>query len=442
VPATASRQDREASAAPAVAHPLVVLDDDPTGAQTLAGVRVLLAWEPGRIRRALAGRRCAHLLTNHRALVAERAYEVVRGAAAAALEALPSARLALRGDSTLRGHLLEEYLALRDAALPGRQPPILLVPALPSAGRVTVGGVHYYDRDGVRTPLHETEYARDGVFAYSDARLLAWAEERSQGLLRREDGREIHLTELRARGPEAVADALVELSALGRPAACAPDAETVEDVGVVARGLELALERGARVVVRCAPTFVGVAAGTAAPGLAEPPAAPAGAVVVCGSYVPATTRQLIRLLEARPGTLVEVDVLALASDDPGPEVARAAAAASELLVRRRLAVVATPRVRPPGTDNLAAGEQIAVNLARVLRAVEPRPSVVVAKGGITSAVTLREGLGALEAEVLGPILPGVSLWQAGDVAYVVFPGNVGGDTTLAETVRLILEAPC
>ena len=79
-------------------------------------------------------------------------------------------------------------------------PVLLLVPALPSAGRVTVGGVHLFERDGRRTPLHETEFAHDGVFAYTSSRLLEWAEERSGGLFRAGDGRELSLEELRSDG--------------------------------------------------------------------------------------------------------------------------------------------------------------------------------------------------------------------------------------------------
>ena len=59
--------------------------------------------------------------------------------------------------------------------------PLLLVPALPAAGRVTIGGVHMLERDGERVPLDRTEYARDGALAYSDADLGRWAEERSGG---------------------------------------------------------------------------------------------------------------------------------------------------------------------------------------------------------------------------------------------------------------------
>ena len=143
----------------------------------------------------------------------------------------------LRGDSTLRGHVLEEYLGVRDVVAPSGWPVLLLVPALPSAGRITVGGVHLFDRDGRRTPLHETEYARDGVFAYASARLLEWADERSGGLFRAGAGRELHLDVLRSRGPAAVTEALLALAATGDPVVFAPDAETVDDLDAGRRGI-------------------------------------------------------------------------------------------------------------------------------------------------------------------------------------------------------------
>jgi len=372
----------------------------------------------------------------------ERAYALVRGAAQTAYEAVPGARFALRGDSTLRGHVLEEYLALRDATMPGSHPVLLLVMALPSAGRVTVDGVHWMESQGRRIPLHETEYARDPAFGYESARLLTWAEERTDGLLPAEAGGELDLRELRRRGADAIADGLLALSGKGRAAAFVPDAETVEDLALIAAGLDRALNEGARVIVRSAPAFVGIASGTTARELEVPPLADHGILVVCGSHVPTTTRQLAQLLEARPGSLVEVDVEALASAHPEAEIARAAATCEALLASARLAVVATPRERPGALRTLEAGEQIALNLARVVADLPGRPRTVVAKGGITSAVTLRVGLGSTAADVVGPVLPGVSFWRARDraeepVDYFVVPGNVGGDALLVELVDLL-----
>jgi uncharacterized protein YgbK (DUF1537 family) len=424
---------------------LVVLDDDPTGAQAVTGVPVVLDWTPATLRQAAAGGPpSVYVITNHRALPPARAREIVLEAARAAVDALPEWEIFLRGDSTLRAHLREEYLGLRDATFPGRDRPLLLVPALPAAGRITVDGVHLLERDGSRTPLHETEYARDPAFAYSSARLLRWAEERSGGYFPAAAGVEVHLAELRSRGAAAVAEALGGLE--GRAAVCAPDAETLDDLQAIGAGLELAEAAGVRVVVRSAPTFVGVFAGNLATGFVEPPTAQRGLLVVCGSYVPTTTRQLGALLDERPGSLVEVHAVALAGGGAEREVERAAREAEALLRRNRLAVVATPRERPEGTETLEAGERIAANLARVVAALEGVPDVVLAKGGITSAVTVRAGLGAASALVVGPVADGIALWQVTrpggqTVPFLVFPGNVGSDRALAELVARILGSP-
>ena len=103
--------------------PLIVLDDDPTGTQAVEKVPVLLEWDAELVREAAAsGSPSVHVLTNSRAFPPARAAEIVRSAADAAVAALGRPRLALRGDSTLRAHLLEEYLAVRDAAFPGHGP--------------------------------------------------------------------------------------------------------------------------------------------------------------------------------------------------------------------------------------------------------------------------------------------------------------------------------
>lgn len=420
------------------ASSVVVLDDDPTGVQSLEGVRVLLRWDAERVGAALAGRRAVHLITNSRALPPDRVERLVAGAARVALATAADARVVLRGDSTLRGHLLEEYLGVRSVVAPGRWPVLLLVPALPAAGRITVDGVHLFVREGVPTPLHETEYADDGVFSYSSARLLAWAEERSDGLFRPSDGAELSLAALRAGGPAAVSDALCGLGGRGRPAAFGPDAETERDLELIAAGLTAAEAKGCEVIVRCAPAFAGVLAGTTA---REPASLPAGkrVLVVCGSYVPQTTRQLARLGDAHPDALVEADVRSFVDGDHEAEARRLGHVASELLDRGGLAVVATPRERPGTALSLEAGDCVAAGLAEVVARVVPRPDVIVAKGGATSAVTLRDGVGAAEAEVVGPVEPGVSLWSArwpgGEpLDYLVVPGNIGDDGLLARLV--------
>jgi uncharacterized protein YgbK (DUF1537 family) len=229
------------------------------------------------------------------------------------------------------------------------------------------------------------------------------------------------------------------LSRRNEPAVCAPDIELADDLRIVSDGLRRAEWAGARVVVRCGPAFAGVLTDTVAHESAELPRASESILIVCGSYVPTTSRQLARLLEAYPGVGLEAQVRLLASTAPEEEIARLAAAADRLLAARGLAVISTPRERPPATQSLETGEQIAVGLARVVAALTRRPGVVLAKGGITSAVTARMGLKASRAWVRGPVAPGVALWEIADgkqqaLPYIVVPGNVGADDLLEALV--------
>lgn len=422
----------------------MVLDDDPTGTQAVHDVPALLSWSLPDVRAASRESSSIHLLTNARALDPVEAELVTFDAATAARRAAPDATILLRGDSTLRGHLLAEYRAVTRAAFDGRNPVLLLVPALPAAGRVTLGGVHYTRLANGHQPVHESDFARDGVFAYRSSRLLEWAEQRTEGLLSAERGVEVPLERLRGRGPAAIAAAIRE-AASDLPAVVAPDVETASDLEVIAAGARLAYAQEVPLLVRAAPAFVGVLTNTIAPGFVDAPTARNGVLVVCGSYVARSTDQLQRLCDARGITPVVVDLHALLSSDGAlaAETARAAHEVDERLAEDGVAVLSTPRQRPAGTRTLEAGIRIARGLAAVLPALRCLPNVIVAKGGITAHVTAAEGLGCTCAHVVGPVTTGVALWRfearGRELSYLIFPGNVGDDDHLANVVTLLLE---
>jgi uncharacterized protein YgbK (DUF1537 family) len=429
----------------ALRTPIYALDDDPTGTQAVTDARVVCCWDGGQVARAGAGAvRSIHVLTNSRALEPAAARRVTADAARAVRAAAPDAWPLLRGDSTLRAHLCEEYDGLLDAYPEHRGAPLVLVPALPAAGRITVSGHHYQRQaDGTRIALEDTEYARDPSFAYTTAELLAWADERSGGRFRRDAGRVVALADLRRDGAAAVTRAL---AAAGRESVVALDAETDADLDAIAAGL-----RAARpVVLRCAPALVSALADNAAVALAEPGPLAGGVLVCVGSFVSLATRQVAALQAAVPTTIVEVDARALASPDPAPEAARATALVQAALAPRHAAILTTPRTLDPTLDSLPARARLADQLAAIVAACHGAAGAVVAKGGITSAVTVTRGLGATLADVLGPIAPGVALWRTLDgpgrgTPYAVVPGNVGDDDLLSVVVRRLLstdhEAP-
>ena len=419
--------------------PFVILDDDPTGTQAAADVTVIIDLEEHVLREWFRSHqpRPVYVLTNSRALAATEAHDLVAATANVVAREWPNARLVLRGDSTLRAHLAPEYLG---ASL-GSSPVLLLVPAMPSGGRVTIGGAHYLVRAGQRVPLQETEYAADPDLGYETSNLLDWAEERSAGLFPAKDGRVLELDEVRGVGAAAVPRAVEMLGRLHRPVACAVDAETEEDIHQIAEGVRQTCQRGLPVLVRCAPPLAAALACGQATRPATVPRVDGPVLVVSASYVPLSTAQLEAYGAAFPGTTVVADVEALLTRS-AEEQARLAKDLSSRLHRFGVAALVTPRTNPR-SPVLPRGASIVRALAQVLHLLSPRPSVVLAKGGVTAAVVALDGLGACTAHVRGPLTTGVSLWdlttrEGEQLPFVVFPGNIGSRSTLAEVVSELL----
>ena len=415
--------------------PLILLDDDSTGAQAAASVPIVLRPTVAALRAATA-RDAAYLVTNARAGTPAEAAAVTHAAATAVLAQAPSARLVLRGDSTLRAHFVEEH----DAVCRARgwiAAPAVLVPALPAAGRVTRDGVHYLLVDGAPVPVGETEFARDPHLGYRSSNLLDWAESRSEGRFRAVDGTVVALDAVRGPdGASAIASAIAGAARRPRAAVVAVDAETDADIDEIARGIQLAWEHGVEFVPRCSPAAAAALAGASARTIVDVPAA-SQLLVLCGSFVEKTTRQLARLAADHPGTLVEIDLVA-ARADAASEARRLAAQARALLAQRSIAVVATPRVHEHGHAGRDVGDRLTEVLATIAAELAAEIDLLLLKGGATSASIVASGLRADVVDVVGPVGHGASLWsvpvRGGELATVVAPGNVGTADALADLV--------
>ncbi|GMA29711.1 hypothetical protein GCM10025874_29640 [Arenivirga flava] len=215
---------------------LVVLDDDPTGTQSVADLPVLTRWQRDDLVWALGrGAAAVYVLTNTRSLgpddAAQRNREVVRAALAAADEVGVRVGFVSRSDSTLRGHFpLETDVIAETLAEAGAPRPdgVLVVPAFPDAGRITIGGVHWMRGDGGLTPVAETEFARDATFGFGSSDLRDYVAEKTGGTVPAERVLALTLDVIRS-GPEAVAallrraaDATPSSSTPSRRATCAP----------------------------------------------------------------------------------------------------------------------------------------------------------------------------------------------------------------------------
>jgi uncharacterized protein YgbK (DUF1537 family) len=442
---------------------LVVLDDDPTGTQSVHGISVLTAWSVDALRAELESATPAvYLLTNSRSMPLAQAQalnaEIGRTIQAAAesrqREGLPGGRrpvVVSRSDSTLRGHFPGEIDALA-AALGGGFDATLLIPAFIAGGRYTIDDIHYV-ADGDRLiPAGATDFARDATFGYRASNLREWVAERTCGRVPAAQVAAISIETIRRNGPDGVADQLAELHA-GQ--VCIINAASERDLAVAALGMLQAESRGKRFLYRTAASIVPLRAGIPArPLLARAdldlPATGSGAtggLIVIGSYVPKTSGQVAALLEQPEVASVEVDVGALLADAGWErEVARVAHATDQQLRAGQDIAIFTSRGLITGADaesSLAIGRRVSDGLVAIVRAITTRPRYLLAKGGITSSDTATRGLDVRRALVLGQILPGVPVWQLGPesrypgMVYIVFPGNVGGPSALAEVVAAL-----
>ncbi|WP_245631574.1 four-carbon acid sugar kinase family protein [Curtobacterium ammoniigenes] len=441
-----------------------VLDDDPTGSQSVHDVSLVTALDRVEYERALAEPgSVAFILTNTRALDEHDAVArtTAIGADIAALEASGVGPISVvsRSDSTLRGHVIAEVRALdavRRHADSSGYDGVLFVPAFFDAGRVTIDDVHWVVSGGDAVPAADTEFAKDATFGYRARTLPEFLVERSAGSLDPASIVSLSLDDIRRGGPDRVAHVLLSAPS---GSIIVVNAAAPSDLEVVTLGLQRAEQQGHRFLHRCGPSFVRALAGieptapltieSVAPAITRPRA---HGVVIVGSHVGLTTRQLAAARALGGLADVEVDASALAdrggaSDEIDRAVARIATQIADADV-----VVATSRALVRGDDptsSLAIGRRISDGLVAITRGVAPlEPAWVVAKGGITSHDVVQRGLDIRRGRVIGQVLPGAISVLLPEEApttvlgmpVVIFPGNVGGETALADTLALLRGA--
>ena len=436
---------------------LGVLDDDPTGSQAVHDVQVVTVEDEAAYGAAFEGvAGTCFVLTNTRSLDEADAValndRVARGLLAAGARRSGRVQLISRSDSTLRGHVFAEIGALQAASRAAGgdgYDGVLLAPAFLEAGRLTAGDIHWARLPGGLVPVGETEFAQDKTFGYTSSDLRDFVAEKSGGAIGRDDVLSLSLADIRQGGPERVRDLL---SGVRDGRWVVVNATEYSDLDAVALGVLLAERDGRSLAFRTGPSFVRALAGMGpkAP-LREaelfPEGPPSGhGLVVVGSHVGQTSRQ-VAALQARGGvTAVELDVPALLD---GADVVSAAAAQVAAALARSDVLLYTSRTLVPGRDqagSLAIARTVSAALSGTVRAaLTAGPAWVVAKGGITSHDVAVRGLGIRRAEVTGQLFPGViSVFRPLDadpaaigLPYVVFAGNVGDEDTLAQVVAIL-----
>ncbi len=430
-------------------HKLIVLDDDPTGTQTVHDLPVLTTWDveslTAEFNRPGA---CFYILTNSRSLVADKA-EALNREIAINLHAASGGRkftIISRSDSTLRGHFPLETDTLADEL--GPFDATLIIPYFEAGGRYTIHDVHYVVEGDTLTPAAETPFAKDAVFGYHHSNLREWVQEKTQGHVQASEVLSVSLETIRSGGPMAVCAQLMKLT---KGSICIVNAAAPDDMEVFAMGFLQAEKNGKRYLIRSAAQIV-----AALLGLEQRPLLGSddlntnrngGGLIIVGSYVSKTTTQLSHLLESTDIMRIEIPVPDLLDSSKRNEcLTSALSAIHDALQADDDVVVYTSRDLITGTDaasNLQIGNSVSEALVELVQRLSVRPRYIIAKGGITSSDLATRGLGVKRAMVIGQLLPGIPVWRLGDdvkfpaLDYVIFPGNVGDTCALAQAVETL-----
>ena len=438
---------------------IAILDDDPTGSQTVHDVSIVTVFDTAEYAAGLTepGSTC-FILTNTRSLPEDTAVEMNTGISAS-LFALGQSlggpmEVVSRSDSTLRGHVVAEIAAIDAARLRvtgAGFDGVLLVPCFFEAGRFTAGDIHWANVSGRPIPAGETEFAQDSTFGYTSSNLRDFIAEKSRGAITSDEVHSISLDDIRLGGPARVAEILGGVSG---GAFVVVNATDYADLEIVVLGLLEVQEQGKSFGYRCGPSFPRALAGLEPQGpLTAAQIWPTGrpgahGLVVVGSHVGLTSRQVAKAQERGGLIEAELDVPTLLDADRrdahvadiGRQVIEALATSDVLLFTSR-----TLLRGGDADDSLAISRTVSTAVIEVVQAaLAAHPAWVVAKGGITSHDVAVRGLGIRRAEVIGQLFPGmVSVFrpieaapEAVGVPYVVFAGNVGDDNSLAEVVDL------
>jgi uncharacterized protein YgbK (DUF1537 family) len=433
---------------------IIVLDDDPTGAQTVHSCLLLTRWDSQTLIGALGDDSpLFFVLTNTRGMDADKAAVITRDVCIninIAMEAFQRQTgvditpiLVSRSDSTLRGHYPVETNVIAEELGPFEAH--FLIPAFFEGGRITRNSTHYLMVNGTAVPCHETEFARDSVFKYSTAYLPDYVEEKTKGAISADQVERFLLDDVRG-------DCLDRIRRLTGNVCCVVDCETQADLNHFANQLKQAAaetEHGRRYLFRSGASLLTALAQlplqpVPASGMATYVSNNRPGAVLVGSHVQKTTDQLAHLLKLPQveGIIVEVDRIPKESAAMLTDVTEQA---EVIHLKGFHAVIYTSRKEitfPDQGSRLAFGEQVSGFLMEVVRGLPPTLGFLISKGGITSNDVLSDGLSLSTSRVLGQILPGCSVVRCPaehdrypGMPVIIFPGNVGDEKGLAMALQ-------
>lgn len=429
----------------------IIIDDDPTGNQTVYDIPLLTTWDLDVfISEFINSTPVFFVLTNSRSLSTSETskiyQEIAKNVAKASKLTQQDFTLVSRSDSTLRGHFPLEPNTLKQHANLDESITVF-IPVMFEGGRVTVNDIHYVSDSETLTPVSETPFAQDHSFGYSKSDLKEYIEEKTNGEIEASCIYSFSIENIRLANTEVLASQILEIPS---NAYCIFNSLNYQDLDKVTNALLLAEKSGKKIIYRTSSSFVPSYIGLPPKGLLNlsdliQHNSKNGGLTIVGSYVKKSSEQLQNALSLfDEDSIVEVDASKIIEDDSNSYKNSLVEQIDKKILKGKDVIVFTSRILITGADTnstIKIANKISKALVYLVNTLSITPRYLIAKGGITSHDIATKGLGMKRSKVLGQLLPGIPVWEMGEetrfprLPYVVFPGNVGDVNSLNTIIK-------
>ena len=444
---------------------IIIIDDDPTGSQTVNSCNLVLKWDYETLLKGLKGpSNILFILANTRSL-SETDLEIRLKEICSSLKEIMNNSLFAeeefvlisRGDSTLRGHNFIEPYIINE--LLGPFDATFYIPAFIEGNRTTVNGNHFVDN----IPIHKTIFSKDKIFGFNTSNIKELIYEQSNYQLDFNNVENIFIKDFEVLETNQPSKLFMHIEKLKNNKKVIVDIMDYSQLDKFSSIVKSLLKKK-KFLFRSAASFISSLSNVkqiqkdhiyfsqlrrknnndeAMKGL-----------IVVGSHVELSTLQLNKVLDISLCKPVEINVFKLYEFFKLGDNLNQINSLKELILnsirqnlsRDSIPVLYTSReIISPTNENDLIHFQLFLSafIAKIVSAVKNEIGYLISKGGITTNAIISEGLKADSVYLEGQILPGVSLVtfnllkQKGKLPIVTFPGNMGNKMSLVQALEIL-----
>ena len=443
---------------------IIIIDDDPTGSQTVNDCNLILRWDYETLLKGLKdSSNLLFILANTRSLSKKDVEIRLKEICSALREIMNNSSFAeedfvliSRGDSTLRGHnfvepdIINELLGPFDATF--------YIPAFIEGNRTTVNGNHFVDN----IPINKTIFSKDKIFGFNTSNIKELICEQSNYQLDFNNIENIFIKDFEALETNQPSKLFMQIEKLKNNKKVIVDIIDYSQLDKFSSIVRSLLKKK-KFLFRSAASFISSLSNVKRTQKDHiyfsqlrrknnSDKAMKGLIVV-GSYVELTTRQLNKVLEISLCKPIEINVFKLyeffkIGDNLNLNSLKKLImnAIRQNLIRESIPVLYTSRktIFPTDKNDLIQFQLfLSAFIAEIVSAIKNEIGYLISKGGITTNTIISEGLEADSVYLEGQILPGISLVtfnllkQKGKLPIVTFPGNIGNKMSLVKALEIL-----